>query len=77
MGMSKLTVRFEDPFWVGIVEVEDERATRSPVTSLEQSPQPRRSCVSCATGGENSVSRTASRLKLSRRSESTRKDFAE
>lgn len=25
MGMSKLTVRFEDPFWVGIVEVEDER----------------------------------------------------
>lgn len=23
MGMSKLTVRFEDPFWVGIIEVED------------------------------------------------------
>lgn len=26
MGMSKLTVRFEDPFWVGIVEVENERS---------------------------------------------------
>lgn len=23
MSMSKLTVRFEDPFWVGIIEVED------------------------------------------------------
>ena len=23
MGMSKLTVRFEDPFWVGVIEVED------------------------------------------------------
>ena len=23
MGMSKLTVRFENPFWVGIIEVED------------------------------------------------------
>ncbi|RNL39079.1 DUF2992 domain-containing protein [Slackia equolifaciens] len=24
MSMSKLTVRFEDPFWVGIIEVESE-----------------------------------------------------
>lgn len=24
MSMSKLTVRFEDPFWVGIIEVEGE-----------------------------------------------------
>ena len=28
MGMSKLTVRFEDPFWVGVIEVEDERGYR-------------------------------------------------
>lgn len=28
MGMSKLTVRFEDPFWVGIVEVEGEEGYR-------------------------------------------------
>ena len=28
MGMSKLTVRFEDPFWVGVIEVEDEGGYR-------------------------------------------------
>lgn len=28
MSMSKLTVRFEDPFWVGIIEVEDEGGYR-------------------------------------------------
>lgn len=28
MSMSKLTVRFEDPFWVGIIEVEDEEGYR-------------------------------------------------
>lgn len=28
MSMNKPTVRFEDPFWVGIVEVEDEGAYR-------------------------------------------------
>lgn len=28
MGMSKLTIRFEDPFWVGVIEVEDEGGYR-------------------------------------------------
>ena len=28
MSMSKLTVRFENPFWVGIIEVEDEEGYR-------------------------------------------------
>lgn len=28
MSMSKLTVRFEDPFWVGIIEVENEGGYR-------------------------------------------------
>ena len=68
MGMSKLTVRFEDPFWVGVIEVETKGATASPATSSARSPRPRRSCASYATGGGSFASPTASKSKPSRRS---------
>ena len=67
MGMSKLTVRFEDPFWVGVIEVETKGATASPATR-RGSPRPRRSCASYATGGGSFASPTASKSKPSRRS---------
>ena len=76
MSMNKLTVRFEDPFWVGIVEVEDEGGIASrAMFSVRSLPCPR-SCVLCVTAGGSFASQATSASSSIRRNESIPSGFA-